>query len=203
MSGGGLEEEELKMNTNKNSAQIIKSRLDRILLEYQGVFIKISAENNCVPASEKILLPIDFIKSMNRERWKKIPNCCSNCRKVYEQVEYCTTNISFRKIYFSQFKDEPWFNYDTYENLAEKVVKTLNATYIYIDNKCNSSDDDWFGDVVQYIEYSMCSFGIPSIGAGEYLGHLFVPSFTNSLQIKRQMKLIVYLIRQTSRFYDR
>lgn len=111
-----------------------------------------------IPPSSELKLPDNFpncceyhksLKIRLDDWFKKFPDCCEEHRK-----------ISLRK----------WFDKEKYKNIPTKIFNHLINTEDFISKSINL--DNWYEEIIDYIEYNLDSFGIPNIGGAIYWSNL-------------------------------
>lgn len=132
-------------------------------------FIEIDAENFSLSAYK--VKPIEgYEVPVNDKTGEALPNCCNFHKDVFKATEE----------WFEKFPNccDPhramvtkwWYNKANYAEIAEKVVIQLSYTEHHILNRI--SNEDWYKDITDYIEYNVMSFGQPAIGLHLYLNYL-------------------------------
>lgn len=96
----------------------------------------------------------------------QFPYCCDFHKELYHYLDKC-----FREEYknYSTLEKEIFKGYLTSEDksLANKIIRQVSYTEFFI--KKNINEKDWFEKIRYYIDYNICSFGIPSLGVFHYL----------------------------------
>lgn len=89
------------------------------------------------------------IKQNAIEKFEKFPNCCDFHRKL---------------------STKRWFKKELYSHVPDKTV----TQWIYVE--CfmheNIEKDDWFREITDYFDYLFDSFGTPTVGMGDFIGHI-------------------------------
>lgn len=118
------------------------------------------------------VLDEDFRKPINNTTGKEFPYCCTQCytinHKLGQKFEKFPNCCSLHQ----KASKEPWFNAEDYINLPDRVLICLFSTINHINKNIN--EDDWFGDISEFIELNIVSFGIPTICPEWYLKNLIL-----------------------------
>jgi len=90
------------------------------------------------------------IKSIAIDKFDKFPDCCDFHRKLIK-------------------KD--WFKKELYSHVPEKIV----TQWIYLESfiEENLEKDDWFRQITDYFDYVFDSFGTPTVGLNDFIGHMY------------------------------
>lgn len=105
-----------------------------------------------------VIMPEDYpnccgfhksIKENALEKFKKFPDCCDFHRKLAKKK---------------------WFKKELYSHVPEKTVTQWNYLECFMDE--NIEKDDWFREITDYFDYVFDSFGTPTVGLGDFIGHM-------------------------------
>jgi hypothetical protein len=100
---------------------------------------------------EKCKKSYELVSNSVLERFNKFPNCCSSHSKLAAQK---------------------WFNRDDFKGACEMLANKVIYTKQHIINNIDS--ENWFGEITNYIDYTIASFGEMPKGFGE---PLFLPDY--------------------------
>lgn len=77
--------------------------------------------------------------------WKRFPDCCDPHRELSKKS---------------------WFKKEDYKHAPDKIMTSLACVEYFISVKIN--DDDWYKEIIDYLEYLEWTFGQPAVGVGKY-----------------------------------
>ncbi len=156
----------------------------------ENLFTEVKLENKFILPTE-VTAPEGYIVPKNDRTGQTFPYCCEPHSVIYQrQVEWfekfpkcCPRHSSILRY--------KWFNKALYKDVPTLILNRLSYTEHII--KAYINDSEWFEIITDYIDYINTSFGIPSIGANEYLSDVNWYIKSQKLPEDKRARLIKFM----------
>ena len=138
-------------------------------LENKKPFIEVDQENFTI-SHFNLSANKGYEKPINKITGEQLPNCCTYHSTVYKKIKEWFDKFPNCCDPHREMSTKWWFNKNKYHDFPYKIVSQLSITEHHI--KHHIGKKDWFGDITDFIDYNISSFGFPAIGLHLYLGNL-------------------------------
>lgn len=120
------------------------------------------------------------------------PSCCEFHSNVMKDAENWFKEFPNCCDYHKELSFRPWFKKENYKHLPLKIVLLVEYTQNFIGEK--KTERNWYKEITDYIEYSIDSFGSPSIGMHIYVAHLkYWVDWSKDIEPSKKKRIIDYL----------
>jgi hypothetical protein len=138
--------------------------------------------------------PIEGFKyPVNLETGVQYPNCCDYHKSL--KVKFQTWYSKFPNCckQHRELSRKSWFNKSKYDILVEHILRCVIYTEYHID-RCIEKDN-WFQDIVYYIEYTKFNFGTPAVGVHLYFETLVdkLKNVDEKIPIEKKKRIIDFI----------
>ncbi len=126
-------------------------------------FVEIEGTNiyepgyDCKPFGE-YESPVDF------------PNCCAYHSSVKDNLDKWFLGFPNCCDNHKNIAKKRWFKIENYTNLNDKILKHISYSENFI--SISLDKENWFKEITDYIQYTIDSFGIPTIGGNQYYSYI-------------------------------
>lgn len=138
--------------------------------------------------------PIDgFVLPCNPDTGEKFPFCCKNHKKQFQDLSNWFESFPDCCTYHKTLKENVFFEKEKYKYVITKVLKQVSYTVHFISNRIDNND--WYEDIIEYIEYNVSSFGHPNVGYDKYITGIasMIQDPIYKLNISKCKKIFDYL----------
>ncbi|MFY0482435.1 hypothetical protein ACI6PS_07490 [Flavobacterium sp. PLA-1-15] len=116
-------------------------------------------------------LGFDTLPHCTVNKPKNYPNCCDfhksikeNAIKKFEKFPHCCD-------FHRKLVKKDWFKKELYNHVPEKIVKQWIFLECFMDEHIEK--DDWYREITDYFDYVFDSFGTPTVGISDFIGHMY------------------------------
>jgi len=101
---------------------------------------------------------------------KDFPNCCNYHSSINKQLEEWFVEFPNCCEIHKELVKHEWFKKEDYLDIPQKIIIQLEYVANFI--TVNIKNDNWFELISDYIEYTIESYGTPSVGSGKLVIYL-------------------------------